>query len=110
MKIGTFPEAIQSLKERCRKNLIENRAVVISLWFQLAMIPAMICSYLILWISTAYAISHNDIHSHQSAPIDIMTLANLWRIGFWSCVIGLPTLALILSIRGILPGTRRKSC
>lgn len=108
MKIGTFAEAIQSLKERCRKNIIESRAMMIALWFQLALIVGILCSYLVVRASAAYAITLIEVHPHQPAPSIISEFPNLWLIGFWLFTVGLPILTLILGIRGILPGTRKK--
>jgi hypothetical protein len=54
--------------------------------------------------SIRYTFGQIEAHPHQ--PID--EHSNIVWIGFWSFVIGLPILALILGIEGILPGTRRK--
>jgi ABC-type Fe3+ transport system permease subunit len=107
MRIGTFPEALRSLKERYRKNVIENRVMMVLLWVQLALIVGFFCSYLVIRVSSTYAIGFVEAHPHQPANID--WLANVSWIGFWLFVVGLPILALILGSMGILPGTRRKS-
>jgi ABC-type Fe3+ transport system permease subunit len=106
MRIGTFSEALHSLKERFRKNIIENKVMVILLWCQLALMLGILCLYLVIRVSTAYEIGQIDAHPHQRASID--WLSNAGWIGFWLFMIGLPVVALILGIWGILPGTRRK--
>jgi ABC-type Fe3+ transport system permease subunit len=105
MKIGTFPEAFHSLKERYRKSF-ESRIVRIFLWVQLSLILGMICSYLVIWASIRFTVGQIEAHPHQLAKID--WLGNVWWIGFWLFTIGLPVVALILGVFGILPGTRRK--
>lgn len=100
--------ALRSLKARYRKNVIENRAFMVLLWIQMALIAGMLCSYLVIRLSAAYAIDQIGAHPHQPASIDIVSLANFWRIGFWVFTIGLPIVALILGISGILPGTHRR--
>jgi hypothetical protein len=105
MKIGTFSEALVSLRERWRKNL-QSRVVRIFLWVQLSLIFGMICSFLVIWASMRYTIGQTEAHPHQ--PISIDWLGNVWWIGFWSLTIGLPVVVLIFGLLGILPGTRRK--
>ena len=107
MKTGTFPEAFCSLKERFRKNIIKNRVMMIFLWCQLAVMLGMFCLYLVISVSTAYEVGQIESHPHQ--PVSIDWLPDVGWFGFWSFVIGLPILALILGIAGVLPGTRRKS-
>jgi hypothetical protein len=106
MKIGTFTEAIQSLKQRYWKNIIENRVMMILLWCQLALMLGNLCLYLVIRVSTAYEIGQIDAHSYRPAGID--WLQNFEWLGFWLFTIGLPVVALILGVCGILPGTRRK--
>jgi ABC-type Fe3+ transport system permease subunit len=106
MRVGTFSEALPSLRERCRKNIIKNRVMMILLWCQLALMLGIFCLYLVVRVSTAYEVSQIDAHPHQPASID--WLPNVGWIGFWLFVIGLPIIALILGICGVLPGTRRK--
>ena len=107
MRIGTFSEALHSLKERYRKNIIENKMMMVLLWVQLALMVGLICLDLVTSVSSTYAIGFIKAHPHQTVSID--WLANVSWIGFWLFVVGLPILALILGSMGILPGTRRKS-
>jgi hypothetical protein len=107
MKTNALTDALYSLKERYRMNL-ESRVVRIFLWVQLALIVGFTCSYLAVRASIAYAIGQIEAHPHEPASSNIDSLPHLWMISFWSFTIGLPILALILGIRGILPGTRRK--
>ena len=67
----------------------------------------MFCLYLVISVSTAYEVGQIESHPHQ--PVSIDWLPDVGWFGFWSFVIGLPILALILGIAGVLPGTRRKS-
>jgi H+/Cl- antiporter ClcA len=106
MRIGTFSEALRSLKERYRQNL-KNRAVVIALWCSLAVMLGIFCSYLVIWVSIRFTVGQIEAHPHQ--PVSIDWYPNVWWIGYWLFAVGLPILTLILGIIGILPGTRRKS-
>jgi len=106
MKIGTFTEARHSLVERFRKNVLGHRGVMIGLWCQLGLMLGTMCLYLVISVSTAYEIGRIDVHPRQ--PASIYWHPNIEWIGFWSFVIGLPVVALILGVCGILPGTRRK--
>lgn len=106
MKIGTFSEAMHSLKKRFRKNVIENRGFMICLWVQAALIVGFLLSYLVGIASIAVEARLIKAHPHQ--PVSIDWLLVTWLIGFLSSVIGLPVIALIWGIRGVLPGTRRK--
>ena len=106
MKIGTFTEARHSLVERFRKNVFGHRGMMIALWCQLALMLGILGLYLVIRVSTAYEIGQIDAHPRQPASID--WLPNVEWIGFWLFTIGLPVVALILGVCGILPGTRRK--
>ncbi len=86
MKIGTFTEARHSLVERFRKKVLGHRGAMIALWCQLALIIGMVCLYLMVQTSVAHLV---------------------WA-AFGVFVIGLPLLALVLGVSGILPGTHRK--
>ena len=74
---------------------------------QLALILGMVCSYLAILGFIAHTIGQVKTHPHE--PVSgIGDLPNSCVISFWSLMIGLPVIALILGIWGILPGTRRK--
>jgi hypothetical protein len=105
MKIGTFTEARHSLVEKYR-DMFRRRYVVIALWCQLALMLGILCLYLVIRVSIAYEIGQIDAHPRQPASID--WLPNVDWIGFWLFTIGLPVVALILGVCGILPGKRRK--
>lgn len=107
MKTGTFSEALHSLRERFRKNVMENRAMRICLWVQLALIFGMTCSYLVASATGTYVVRLTEMHPHQ--PVNLDWLGTVDWISFWSLTIGLPILVLILSLGGVLPGTRRKN-
>ncbi|HTR44028.1 MAG TPA: hypothetical protein VMH87_20635 [Pseudomonadales bacterium] len=109
MKSNALMEALWSLKTRYRKNIIENRAMMILIWVQAAVMAGMFCSYLFIRTFTAYAIGQIDAHPHQPAATDIVGHTNLWQVCFWVLTIGLPAVALILGISGMLPGTYRRS-
>lgn len=106
MKIGTFSGAMHSLKEGFRKNGIENRIFMIFLWAQMALIVGFLLSYLVVVASTAFEARLIQAHPHQLVSIDWLPVT--CAIGFLLFVIGLPVIAFILGIRGVLPGTRRK--
>ncbi len=106
MKIGTFTEARHSLVEGFRKNVLGHRGVMVALWFQLALMVGNLCCYLVIRVFTTYEIGQIEAHPLQPARID--WLPNVDWIGFWLLMIGLPVIALILGVCGILPGTHRK--
>jgi Ni/Fe-hydrogenase subunit HybB-like protein len=108
MESNAFIIALRSLKARFKKNVIENRASMILLWAQIGLIFGMFCSILVIRLSAACAIDQIGAHPHQPAAIDIVSLANFWRIVFWVFTIGSTIVSLILSISGILPGTHRR--
>ena len=106
MKIGTFTEARHSLVERFRKNVLGHRGMMIALWCSLAVMLGIFCLDMVIRVSTAYEVGQIEAHPHQLASID--WLSNVEWIGLWLFTIGLPVVALILGVCGILPGTRRK--
>jgi ABC-type Fe3+ transport system permease subunit len=108
MKANALTDALYSLKERYRKNL-ESRVVRIFLWVQLAFIVGMVCGYLAIQASVTYAINQIQSHPPPPAQSSVEMLPDFWTISCWSLIIGLPIVALILGIQGILPGTRKKN-
>jgi hypothetical protein len=106
MKIGTFSEAFHPLRANWRKKILENRVMRIFLWCQLALMLGIFCLYLVLRICTAYAVGQIEVHPDERASID--WCSNVGWIGFWLLAVGLPILAMILGIGGVLPGTHRK--
>jgi len=104
MKIGTFSEALSSLKIEFRQTFTIRRNLI-ALWCQLASIIGFICSALVIRASVTYLVNHATAHP----PEPLLDKAPLFlKIAALSFPIGLPLLALILGMYGILPGTRRK--
>jgi hypothetical protein len=99
MRIGSFTEARHSLVEKYHK-FFRHRGVVIALWCQLALIIGMVCLYVVIRFALPWSFHDNDTTFRHKEIIAAV-------VGMIS-IVGLPILALILGVRGVLPGTWRK--
>jgi ABC-type multidrug transport system permease subunit len=95
MKIGTFPEAFNSLKDKYSKNV---RTLVILAWFLFGQILGTICWYFYMRMS---------LGRFMDGRHDEPSLTSL-SYGSYLCLLVLPFIFMILGVLGILPGTRKK--